>query len=498
MTRSLQLFILILFSSLHAQAIEAVVSHTVFYIPDTGKTATLRPYVELVWEIDPKSLHYVRSAKNTLSSMILTDIVFKNDTGIVREDRYTLQTAPKNTEKELLATNLMKLHRYGLPYGHFTISVKMQDITDTTNRFVYTDSITIAEPGYTPLYSDMQLLDTVYDAKSESVYSRNDKIQVPLPTNFLDNDHHFLRYYFELYKTLDVPKAEYPLVQHTFISQRENESAFPRFSRFDTIKAEKVVPTLGAFKITSLASGNYYVNTVLLNGLHRVVASKALFFQILNTNPEKLPEDTVIASVPDLENVTVLDLNKTFLSKYSYAQVRAILKMLIPVVDQNGYQTIKGFLKKPDDLYMRYFIYNYFSALNKKDPKAAWEAYTVKVREVNKLFGTSTMTGYETDRGIIYIRHGKPAQRLRIDNEIGTLPYELWVYDGSGQPGVNKKVDAGVFLFYRTSESISDYTLLHSTVPGEIKNPQWRNYLYTNSNNLISAPTKAEEYINNK
>jgi len=429
--------------------------------------------------------------------MVLTDIVFRADTGIVREDRYTVQTPPKSSEKEVLEMTVMKLHRYGMPYGHFTLTITMQDILDTTNRFAYTDSFTIAEPEYTPLYSGIELLDTVFDTKTESIYSRNDKAQIPLPTNFLDEEHRFLRYYFELYKTLDVPKEEYPLIQHTFVSQRENESAFTHFSRFDTIKAANVVPSLGEFKVTTLPSGNYYINTVLINSLHRIVASKALFFQLLNTNPEKSPEDTVVASVADLEDVTVLDLGKTFLAKYSYAQVRAILKMLIPVVDQNGYQTIKGFLKKPDDLYMRYFIYNYFSALNKKDPKAAWEAYTVRVREVNKLFGSPTNAGYETDRGIIYIRYGKPAERLRVDNEIGTNPYELWVYDGLGH-GANQKTGTGVFLFYRTSETISEYTLLHSTVPGEARNPKWRNYLYTNSNNLISATTKAEEYINNK
>jgi GWxTD domain-containing protein len=496
MSRPLLLVLSILFSAMNTLGIEAVLSHTTFYLPDSS--GNLRPYVEVAWQANPKSLHYVRSQLKTLSSIIAADIIFKNDTGIVREDRYNLQTPPKNTEQEILAMNVIKIHRYGLPAGHFNITVKLNDITDTNNKIIINDTLTISEPNSNPIFSGIQLLDTAYYAKTDNVFTKNDVTQIPLCTNFLDDHHSILHFYYELYNTRYTTKEEYPLVQHTFISQRENESPFTRFSKFDTIQQGQVLPFLGNFKITTLPSGNYYINVSLVNGLHRQVASSSLFFQRFNPNPEKGKEDTIVKSITDIENINVLDLGSTFVAKYSYGELRAILKMLIPVSDQAGYQTIKGFLKKPDELYMRYFIYNFFSNENKKDPKAAWDAYANKIREVNRLFSTSTTNGYETDRGLVFIRFGKPSERRQIENEAGTNPYEIWIYDVATQTGGDKKSGNGMFLFFKPSGSVADYTLLHSTVPGELRNPRWRSSLYLNLNGSSSSNSQAEQLIGNR
>lgn len=494
----LRLVLLILFFAMRAQAINAVMSHTIFYLPDTG--GTFSPYVEVSFQINPVTLHFVRSDLKTLSSMVQTDIVFSTDTGVVREDKYTLQTPPRNTPEEVKELNVMKLHRYGLPAGSYKLRVSLTDITDTTNRCEIVDTFTITEPGPRPFFSEIGLLDTSFAATEDNMLRKNDDIQVPLCTNFLDENHTHIHYYVELYNTQGVLKAEYPLVLHTFISQRENESAFTKFSKFDTIIPGQVVPCLGDFKITPLGSGNYYINVSLVNSLHQQVAIRSMLFQRFNKNPEKEPEkkEDTVKSVADIENVTVLDLGKTFVAKYNYGQLRAILKMMIPVSDQNSYQTIKGFLKKPDELYMRYFIYNYFASINKSDPKAAWEAYAQKVREVNRLFGTSITTGYETDRGIVYLRFGKPTDRVQVENEAGANPYEVWVYDVAQTPGTDKKVGNGMFLFYRPSESVADFTLLHSTVPGELRNLKWRNYLYMSYSSVPNSSSQAEQLIGNK
>ena len=497
MARWLGLLIFSFFITFHTYAIEAVVAHTTFYLPDTAKQG-FKPYIELVWQINPRSLHYVRSVKNTLSSIITTDIIFRTDTGIMREDRYDMQTPPKENEKDVLAMNMLRLHRYGLPAGKITLQFSLTDITDTTNRFVYTDTFTIMPPG-SAFYSGIQLLDTVYPATGNNIFQKNNEEQIPMSTNFLGDDKRFLKYYFELYNSSLIPTDEYPLIQHTFISQRENDAALMRFSKYDTIKPNTVLPCQGSFKITTLTSGNYYINVTLVNRLHRQIAVSSQFYQRYNKSPEKLPDDTA-QNKPALnvENVTVLDLNKTFIGKYNFAQVRSILKMLIPVTDQTGYQTIKGFLKKPDELYMRYFIYNYFAGINKKDPTAAWLDYIVKVKEVKKLFDAAGTPGYETDRGLIYMRYGKPTQRIKVDNEVGTNPYEVWMYDKLVQTGSQATVGNGTFLFYKPEGSLSDYTLLHSTVPGEIRNPKWRDLLYTSTENKNSYSSQAEQYIGNK
>jgi GWxTD domain-containing protein len=198
-----------------------------------------------------------------------------------------------------------------------------------------------------------------------------------------------------------------------------------------------------------------------------------------------------------MEEITVLDLKKTFIGKYTLAQVRAILKMLIPVSDANSINSINGFLKKPDELYMRYFIYNYFAAIDKKNPERAWKEFSDKIREVNKKFSYGGTPGYETERGYTYLRYGAPTDIVTVSNEKGALPYEIWQYNSLRQLN-GKDIPDAVFLFYKPDQMMSDYRMLHSTVSGEMINPSWRTYLYNGGEGGNNGNSRAEQYIRNR
>jgi len=205
------------------------------------------------------------------------------------------------------------------------------------------------------------------------------------------------------------------------------------------------------------------------------------------------------AAVADtgMESVTVLNLSKTFLAKYDLAHIRAILKMLLPYSDALATNTINGFLKKPDEMYMRYYIYNFFANINKKQPSQAWKDFSVKITEVNKLYNTHNTPGYETDRGIIYLRYGPPSDVITVENEPGTQPYEIWQYNTLTEM-IHKDIPDAYFLFYQPNQMMHDYKLLHSTVDGEIQNKNWRGSLYTSDGSGDHSNTRAEQYIGDK
>jgi GWxTD domain-containing protein len=173
-------------------------------------------------------------------------------------------------------------------------------------------------------------------------------------------------------------------------------------------------------------------------------------------------------------------------------QLRAILKMLIPVAGPAEESAIRGFLNRPDEMYMRYFIYNHFASINKSDPGKAWKDFSDLIREVNKYYNSGTTMGYETDRGMIFLKYGQPDEDIRVPNEAGALPYEIWRYN------VGRKVGgSGLFLFYSPGFMSSDYRLLHSTVPGERQNPEWRSILYSTGHSSGNVNARAEEYFGN-
>ncbi len=465
--------------SLRLLAIDAVVSHTIFYKPDQANTGKLMPSLEIYWRVSPNTLHYVTNDDKKIVGNIKTDILLSNEQGLIKEEHYILQTVPVANLGELVQHNIIELKKYSLLAGKIKIRLLLTDMADSVNRYIYRDSFNIPPAPEQTFYSSTELLDTVFETPSQTIFTKNGKQQVPVCVNFIDDGINTLRYYTELYKTDKLDTADFPLTQKVVISKNKNEGYYDNFIFKDTIaKPAAFTAASGVFHISSLPSGNYYVVTTLESKGHEQIASQSYFFQRLNKHPYiDTTHSTTAISDTGIENVTVLNLKKTFVAKYSLAQIRSILKMLLPFCEPMAVQTINGFLKKPDEMYMRYFVYNYFATINKDDPGAAWKTFSKKITEVNKLFNTSSTPGYETDRGYIYLRYGAPTEIVTEENEQGTLPYEVWQYNVLTQLN-HKEVPNAFFLFYKPNQMISDYRLLHSTVTGEIQNSQWRNVLY--------------------
>ena len=490
---------LILFSCLRATAIEAVVSHTVFYVNDPAQNNQLKPNLETYWQVNPRSVHYTTTPQKNIIARIKTDIAFTNDAGIIKEDHFILQTVPC-TINELNTRSIIELRRYCVGNGLIKMKITLTDQADTTNKFSYTDSFTISPPTDVAFFSGLQMIDTVIESSTKSTFSKNGHQQIPACSNFFDDSKKTLHYYAELYETDQVSKGDYPLIQKVSISKKPNDTYYGNFIKKDTITPGKISLASGSFSLATLPSGNYYLNISLENNTHKTITSGNLFFQVMNLHPA---EEEIVKKVSDpandtvIENVTVLDLDKTFLHKYKIGEVLAMLKMLLPVSDPMETQNINNFLKKPDDMYMRYYIYNHFKAIDQKDPGKAWKDYSEKVIEVNKRFSEHGTKGYSTERGFMYLRYGEPTEIITIENESGTLPYEIWQYNTLTQMN-HKDITDAIFLFYKRDDLLSDYQLLHSNVSGETQNKAWRSFLYVSGQGGNNANSRAEQYIGNK
>lgn len=486
MGRRTGLCLLAIILSVQAHALNALVWHTLFHTVDADGGPG-GAYIEAYWQVVPASLHFDKD--NQWRATLKTDIIFRNDTGIVAEQYLEQHTPPAGSLAEAQKQNIIDLHRYMMPTGAIRMILQLSEPGYPDNKFIYTDSFTVAEQAGN-FYSGIQLLDTAYASQQVTMFSKNNRMQVPLCTNFLDDYKKVLHYYAELYQGSMLATSEYPLVQRVFISKHEYEAPVYGLMHTDSISRTVVSPVYGDFNTAVLPSGNYYLNVVLEDKTGLRIAANHFFFQRENKHPEEIKTETKRDTTP--EKIVVIDIAKSFVMKYSFQQLMAILKMITPISDALEMQTIKGFQKKPNEMYVRYFLYNFWSSRNQKDPEGEWKKYAEKVKEVNRLFTAGSLRGYETDRGVIYLKYGKPDERVPVENEPGALPYEIWEYRSLGK--LNQE---GVFLFYKPAEMVSDYRLLHSTVNGETRNPNWRNYLYK-MNGASSDNSRAEQYIRNR
>lgn len=490
-----------------SSAIDASVNFSIFYKTNTSSHASYIPEIDIYWQVNPSKLHYATTPQKMIVARIKTDIIISNAQGIFKEDHFILQTPPKATVAELSELNILELRRYRLSYGKFKISLSLTDLNDTFNVYSYTDSVSIAPDTTKPFYSSIQLLDTIVSSTATTQFLKNGKQHIPICANFLDNHMRSVFYYTELSNISNIPNDRYPIYSRMRISKKLSEGFSPEYTVTDTILSAADTGLLGKFKIGKLTSGNYYISASLDDKLGYNIASQSLFFQRLNLNPDKEEVKKVpvkeIFKDSTMENITVLDLEKTFLAKYSLPQIKAMLKMLLPLSDPMQASTINNFLKKPDEMYMRYYIYNYYLALNPKDPAKAWKDYSELIMSVNKKFTESGTAGYETDRGMIYLRYGKPSDIITVSGETGSLPYEIWQYNTLTQFSNKKELPNALFLFYKPAQMMSSYRLLHSTVPGEVVNLSWRMFLYVTTNSSTSSGgnssnSRAEQYFGSR
>ena len=493
-------FILVMLCSGQVMAIDAVIAHAIFYEPRVADNGKLTPGVTTSWQINPHSLHFTTTPEKTIIARIKTDILFTNDAGVIKEDHFILQTKPGTDVSDLAALNILDQRHYFITPGMVHMKFVLTDMADTTSRFVYRDSFLVAPAAATAFYSDLQLLDTSFESSSPTIFYRKGRQVVPACTNFLDESRSALHYYAELYQSATITKDDFPLVQRICIAKKEKSAPSGAYIHTDTILTASDFVASGTFPIATLGSGNYYLNVSLINKTGVEIAAQSLFFQRMNPHPhiDSTKKADVMADTA-MESVTVLDLSKTFVAKYTLPQLKAMLKMLLPTSDPMHAASINSFLKKPDDLYMRYYIYNHFAAINKKDPGKAWKEFSANVLEVNKRFTEHGIAGYETDRGIIFLRYGEPTEIISVENETGSLPYEIWQYNTLTQMN-HKDIADAVFLFYKPNDMLAGFRILHSNVSGEAMNKSWRSYLYVSSEggNNSNTNSRADQYIGNK
>lgn len=486
--RSGFLFVMMFLWAVTAHSVEAVVSYALFYKPAAaGKDSA---FLEVTWQINPSSLHYRKNDQGNLVGAVQTAVSLSVDTGLLLRERYTLQTTPLPPGKAA-GQSLLQFKRFYVPPGEVRLRIDLGETEFAQQNFQYVQDIRVDHFPATASVANIQILDTFFASSVPSPFLKNGHQQLPRPLNFYNDGQRLVHFYTEMYASNHTGE---PLIQHFYLSKRPNDYPIARLQLYDTLpKAAAVNGSFHTLSLATLPSGNYYLNAHLQTMQGNVLDTESTFLQIINKTPDEVKitaQDSAAAAKPA---ESFFDLGKTFVAKFTTKQILAILKMISPNADPVETNVINNFFKRPDDAYMRYFVYNYFSKTNKEHPEQAWKEFSDLIREVNREFNSGNSMGYETERGRVYLKYGKPDERVRVPNEAGAVPYEIWRYNAVG-PGNQ----TGTFLFYQPAFSINDYRLLTSTVTGELYNPSWKSMLYSTGRASGNSNSRAEQYLDGR
>ena len=479
---------LLIFGYLNCYGLQAVVKHNLFYSYNEIQK-TFIPELEIQFEVDPQTILFEKK-DNSWNAKIKVDISIFIDDETYKEDHYILKTPPVNEGIKTLTQKIMDLRKINLKKGKINYQITITDQIKSENSLSFSYDVEPTEMKSGLFFSSIQLIDTLFPVQSkDSLFFKNGINQIPFVVDFLENKK-TLHYFAACYQTQEALKENQNYFIKTFISKKPLESTIYNLSKTSILQHQTTNYIQGDFPIAMLKSGNYYLNMIVEDSFKQTLLTNSLFFQVLNKKPEafsKPTEEKVIEQKTD--SISYVNLSKTFIVKYTPAQIRAILKMLLPISEPSERNRISEFLRSSDEMYSRYFIYNFWATREPNNPEQAWNLYAEKVKVVNKSFGSSSKPGYETDRGIIQLKYGAPTERIIVNNEDGAYPYEIWQYNN-----LPKNPNA-LFLFYKPGIAVTQYDLLHTTVLGEVRNKQWRNNLYLNGTNADPLNSKAEFYI---
>lgn len=445
------------------------VSHAAFYNND-------EKYVEVYLYAVGSSLSYDTLETGLLMASLDFTITFSREDEIYNFDKFTLNSPPDS-----MVRDFMEVKRFALENGKYLLKVTAQDKNKQSGTFNFSEEILIDFNPTLAQLSDIQLLSAFKANASSSNHVKNGYFLETAAFNFFPQSMGQLSFYMEVYNpSSDTYKASY--LSYAIYQKQANGDSKRVIRKYKKLSDRSLQALILSLPIDELPSGNYELMVELRNRDKLLVDAVNLDFQ--RSNP-----------LLDLSYQSASDVGfeESFAIKMPKDEVRYALKALAPVAKGMDNRTIEELFFDDEVRPKQYFIYNYFYDMLPSNPESAFEQFMNVARAVDKTYRSNVGYGFETDRGNIFMKYGKPTEVVHVEDEPSAPPYEIWFYnflEDSKQYNIK-------FIFYNPSLATNDFVLLHSNCRGERYNPRWEVELYKNAPNeqvgQNSASTQMED-----
>lgn len=441
-------------------ALDASISYAPF------KTAEFS-YLEVYVHVVGSTLTFEQIDSLYQQGKVEVILLFKEEGEILKFDKYVLESP-----KTIAPINFFDLKRYSLENGTYTLEVSVQDLNNPENAKTYTSTVEVDFSQDRVEQSGIQLLQSYKKAEETNKVVKNGYILEALPFNFYDKSIQYLSFYNEIYQTDQFLEEDFLVTYYIeeVLSNGELQEVLIGHKRKSP---EPVCVLLMQVDIQQLPSGNYNFVLEVRNRNKELLSSRKVFFQ--RSNPYlNLQQETIGES----------DISESFVARMDQQELRYSLKAIAAVIPQNEADILNAVIQDEENLSaQRLYLFSYWARENPNRPDLAYQEFMKVARAVDRAFKSGFGYGFETDRGYVYMKYGQPDDIVREENDPSAPPYEIWSYNFvelTRQPNVR-------FIFYNPSLAGGDFRLLHSTVRGELYNPQWEVELYRDAPNEIDG-----------
>jgi|GEM_PF-5070269 len=468
-----------------AFALEGTVKPNLFY------NAAGKPELEIHMVVNSKTIQFKKNSAQKWQAG-LTAVVTVTHNGAATSEQFKITSPGFASQEETTRYNIADILTLStLPAGNSEVKFKVFETADSTNTFSQEFSIDVNDPTAKGGFSDIFFAELL---EKSDPGNRQGYGYVPYPFDFFAEGMDNIRFYTELY----VPQAlQQDAIKVSYgISKKRGQAFYKTYEHHITLPGGHfATPIAENLAIDSLPSGNYYLTLYAYHN-ETLLDSASIFFQRINTAIQsRNPEQQAAEAAEAAASTTIVNVDTSFVGKFTPAQLDKCLRMLIPVVRGADMQVINTLMASDNLEQKKRYIYNHWADKNPTNPKKAFDEYIKLVNFLQKEYGTSFKPGFETDRGLVFLRYGKPNQVIKVEREMSAYPYEIWQYDALESP----RMSNAVFLFYKPPHAIGELLLLHSNVRGERRDPDWRTKLFQNQSNTSSPVnpygSRADEYF---
>ena len=444
-------------SAQQKKTLNSYISYATFNV--TGNEST--PYVETYITFDKSSLVYVKNTDGQYNATINVTIMFKQGESVKNFGKYSL-SSPSVADTANINGFFMDMQRYSLPNGNYSFEVVLEDVNNTKDKpFKVEDQLVIDFPDKF-CFSSIIGLESYSKAAKETSTTKNGYNLIPMIMPFYPENVNKLTFYVEIYNSSKQLGADEKYLLNTYISAFENGTKLNNFFFTKRMNTKDTDVIINSMDISNLPSGNYFLVLEARDRNNEIIGYNRYFFQ--RSNPYYQVDNTMMATIKP-EDVFSGKIN-------NLDTIREYIKTLAPISTLVEKDYASELVKTDDITTMQQYFYTFWASRNRIDPAQAWLDYYAQVKRVNASFKTVNSKGYDSDRGIVFLKYGAPDRIVQSYNEPGAFPYEIWHYYTLGNQR-NKK-----FVFMTRDLATNDFQLIHSDAVGEINNFRWTTEIY--------------------
>ncbi|SRR6056297_161828 len=464
-------FVFSIFSiSLLSQSIGVSVSPVFFQVDSATNLELNFQYYGSTLEFDT----ILTVKKPQILAAVEVTTLFRRDSSIVKFDRYKINFPVKDGQTEFLDTRIYRLNP-----GNYQLEIEFVDHYNKENKYTHTETvevpeIDINEPGISSI-KFLARLETFLGNDIDKPFVTNGVVMEPLPHHFYGPDLNTLSYYLELYR-IDRLKLRNHILQTEIFSLKNGnwEEKLTTYQRLSSL--QKTEPIAKRLDISRLPSDTYKIKLSLIDGDKKEWLSQSAIFVQSNPKMDEVIQEKLLSG--EIDN---------FFDGQDEDELLYALRAVAMKVGGKDQQTVNNLIQRKDYASMRDFLFRYWIKEDPIQPELAFKEFMRLIDAIDQKFYSAFRNGFETDRGMIYLRYGPPTRIVTRENDQGAVPYEIWSYD---RIHVNNQVDVK-FVFYNPNLAGDEFQLLHSNARNEIRNPQWLGEIY-NVGNQLDGPNSVD------